>query len=664
MNTFIEISRNIPVFYYIISGLILYLIVNLVINIRHDRSKKINEIVQEIPLERLAELWRQGKIGQVEIPLEKLTPIWKESKNDDDEQPDIILRHERARKFWQYIAKYFKRYPDHYPVCAHILTILDQEGDCPSVVNVQTYVNDFESSWDSNTYKMLGMVTLFDHSLNVAEQIIKQLIDIEAEHVIPDGVIAALAHDVGKIPSLQPQLYASGDHPIVSGTTLITLQGFKNLNDKDKEAISNAVKYHHKNAEGLLSQQVRRADQQARQIEMDWAADELHKVQKAHSLAISSTNSAAPEKFERSDDIHQDSSAPQEPMSGGDIDPIVDPDTAVNMQPASPMAVNPDLDPQVGIDNTDINENALVNGTQLQAALAGEADPGSQQDDSADLNSDADIIDTKPANDSIPSKSDIFSFAHQEDAIEADVPQEKTPCIINQDDSNIKQTSAIPQAAVAPDPYPQQVGIVPPLGAPATTPPGDPSKAYAADQAIYGGAAATTTPEKPTYKNDKKPELVPVNNWLDIDELIEALKPKINKTKGNRFSAFSMSDGTVYIHSGAIETELRMMASRRGESKVPTYGKGSIEMKNVLFSVVNILRSHGFIEESLIGPDYYGGYFLLYKPSGVVGSGYYTPFRAAPFGMPGELELLKKINKSDHIIDFIQVVPDTGQLRK
>lgn len=123
------------------------------------------------------------------------------------------------------------------------------------------------------------MTKLIDHSINVAEHVIDLLIDIEAQHVIPDGIIAGLAHDIGKIPSLQSHLYASGDHPIVAGSILTTLTGFKDLPEHDRTVIAQAVKHHHINCEGLLPQNVRRVDQLSRQDEMDWAVLELSRSQ-------------------------------------------------------------------------------------------------------------------------------------------------------------------------------------------------------------------------------------------------------------------------------------------------------------------------------------------------------------------------------------------------
>ena len=71
--------------------------------------------------------------------------------------------------------------------------MLEKEGGCSSVVNA---ADDVEASWDFNTYTLLGKTSLLDHTLNVARETIKRLNEDDANHVIPDAMIAALGHDL------------------------------------------------------------------------------------------------------------------------------------------------------------------------------------------------------------------------------------------------------------------------------------------------------------------------------------------------------------------------------------------------------------------------------------------------------------------------------------
>ncbi len=112
---------------------------------------------------------------------------------------------------------WFEKFPQQKAICGQILKILDQEGHCPSVVNMH---GDVEGSWDENTYRILAQTTLLDHSLNVAEQVVQLLSDSKAWHVIPDTMIAALAHDLGKLESMRGYLYSLGEHPLAAGRPL------------------------------------------------------------------------------------------------------------------------------------------------------------------------------------------------------------------------------------------------------------------------------------------------------------------------------------------------------------------------------------------------------------------------------------------------------------
>jgi hypothetical protein len=132
------------------------------------------------------------------------------------------------------------------------------------VVDVQ---GDVEAAWEQNTYRILAKTTLLDHSLNVAEQVIRLLSANQAWHVIPDTMVAALGHDLGKLKAARGSLYALGEHPLAAGAIVSALPGFKELSRK--EDILRAIKLHHKMPEGLLGKTLKKADQQARQQELE-----------------------------------------------------------------------------------------------------------------------------------------------------------------------------------------------------------------------------------------------------------------------------------------------------------------------------------------------------------------------------------------------------------
>ena len=79
-------------------------------------------------------------------------------------------------------------------------------------------------------------------------------------------------------------------------------------------------------------------------------------------------------------------------------------------------------------------------------------------------------------------------------------------------------------------------------------------------------------------------------------------------------------------------------------------------MQKVLFSVVEQFRSgHDMIARDLINDQYFGGYFSINMQSGKKMKGYFTPFKAEPFGSIAELENTKKgILKNFASVDVYQ----------
>lgn len=228
------------------------------------REKK-TPVIQEITLQDLSTLWT--KDGDKTIQIAELSPLWRDEKvlaEQDSELPD--LQNSRALAFRDSVLQgsWFAKSPQQKDVCGHILKLLDQEGNCPSVVNLK---GDVEGSWDENTYQILARTTLLDHSLNVAEHVVQLLQENESGHVTPDTVIAALGHDLGKLESVRGYLYSVGEHPLTAGRPLGVIPGFKTL--PKKEEILRAIKHHHKRPSGLLGKTLKKADQLARQKELE-----------------------------------------------------------------------------------------------------------------------------------------------------------------------------------------------------------------------------------------------------------------------------------------------------------------------------------------------------------------------------------------------------------
>ncbi|MEW6289947.1 MAG: HD domain-containing protein [Thermodesulfobacteriota bacterium] len=235
-------------------------------------KRKSPPLVREMTLRELSGIWTKKETGTKTIHISELSSLWRDEKLIaalDLRLPE--LKNQRAASFMErYVRQesWFQKAALQKAVCGQILQMLDQEGNCPSVVSMN---GDVEGSWDENTYQLLARTTLLDHSLNVAEQVVRLLGENESWHVIPDTMIAALGHDLGKLQSLRGHLYSTGEHPLAAGLPLSRLAGFQGLPRKDE--ILRAINLHHKRPDGLLGKTLKKADQLARQKELEKIAE-------------------------------------------------------------------------------------------------------------------------------------------------------------------------------------------------------------------------------------------------------------------------------------------------------------------------------------------------------------------------------------------------------
>ena len=228
-------------------------------------------LLEQMTLSALSQRWvRPKSFTRIEgvKHISELAHLWRNEQVIAEGIEKFELVHPRARSFASQLRSwsFFNQAPGQRAVCLEIVRLLDREGQCPSVVDVQ---GDVESAWEQNTYRILAKTTLLEHSLNVAQQVVKLLSDHQAWHVIPDTMVAALGHDLGKLKSARGSLYALGEHPLAAGAIISGIPGFKELSRK--EDIIRAIKMHHKMPDGLLGKTLKKADQQARQQEMERA---------------------------------------------------------------------------------------------------------------------------------------------------------------------------------------------------------------------------------------------------------------------------------------------------------------------------------------------------------------------------------------------------------
>lgn len=252
---------------------------------KNNSSGKLSEpqtdlLKEKVKLEDLSRNWIDPKRQKKEkVYLKDLRHLWR--KIDDKEVPDDdntvvhTFKNDRVRKFFhKYIHEksYFKNARRQRSVVIQVLHMLDNEGDCPSVVFLTGDPEKEELT--TGTYAILSRVSLLNHSLNVAEiicQLIKKDSPQGAMLMAPDALVCALGHDLGKLPRFCADGYTHGSHPLTSGTILQDVNDFKLL--KNREEIESAIKrHHHPNIDKEKSPLLRllvASDKKARIVEED-----------------------------------------------------------------------------------------------------------------------------------------------------------------------------------------------------------------------------------------------------------------------------------------------------------------------------------------------------------------------------------------------------------
>jgi len=143
---------------------------------------------------------------------------------------------------------------------------IDRFGHCSSLV---TKSNDSEAVELYSVRDNLSRVSLKEHTAGVANRILGLLEKTYAdfENHIPRAVIAALAHDLGKIPEYWASgAYNTHEHPLVSASRLKELAGDVQISWFDD--VIKAVKDHHIHTTNQFTVLLKEADRSAREFEL------------------------------------------------------------------------------------------------------------------------------------------------------------------------------------------------------------------------------------------------------------------------------------------------------------------------------------------------------------------------------------------------------------
>jgi len=231
---------------------------------RRSRNPEISCLKEkrEVALERLAGIWTHK--GTAESSAEKdegETRKETEKSQDETHEISVAFRDPDLNAFYiENIRDKAGLSPQARQVAEGILEILDREGDCPSVVNSH---GEIEANLETGVYNRLARVTLREHALDTAGEMLRL---VDPGPMTPMAIIAALGHDLGKIPAYRKQLYSLGDHPVISITILDKIPGFSEMPNKGD--IITAIRDHHRKPIDFFSIKLKEADQEARKKEL------------------------------------------------------------------------------------------------------------------------------------------------------------------------------------------------------------------------------------------------------------------------------------------------------------------------------------------------------------------------------------------------------------
>lgn len=216
---------------------------------------------KEIALEALSTIWSRHK--NTTISLEQLAGLWRKNAGQVlPENESISFSHPEILDFYaEYVKDRTFSVTPAGSVVKEMLSLLDREGDCPSVINAK---GEAEGYLDKNAYDVLAGIKLYEHTLNVAKEMIRAFKSSAA--MLPKVLITSLGHDLGKLPSYRKTLYSMGDHSLISLTILEGLKVYRELPYRDE--INKAIADHHRSPKGLLGEKLKEADHAARRMEM------------------------------------------------------------------------------------------------------------------------------------------------------------------------------------------------------------------------------------------------------------------------------------------------------------------------------------------------------------------------------------------------------------
>ena len=222
-----------------------------------------DEGVLQADLVDVSSVWK----GDV-INFRTIAKIWREQAGEEIQDMTVAkpsFTHEEITRFYNDIVEP-QRLINGARKCVitKILKMLDTEGMCSSVVRGSNKIKDPDTDYGDSTFMQLATVPLYMHSLAVAYK----FISITSEEILlPTVLIAALGHDLGKIPKHHSQYYSTGDHPQISLIVLASIPEYTSLANRNE--LDRIIRGHHQmSPSNPLAVALKQCDQEVRSDEL------------------------------------------------------------------------------------------------------------------------------------------------------------------------------------------------------------------------------------------------------------------------------------------------------------------------------------------------------------------------------------------------------------
>lgn len=252
------------------TGLVIYAARNL---FGRDGNEKhmVEPLHEEKEEKTLAEVSRTWKLKESKalsgdvVNLRDMAMLWREPEPEKTAPPmprPSFKNGEIEQFFSDMVEKRRTIKGARRTVIVRLLKMLDEEGDCPSVVRKND--KEAENKFPEETFALLATIPLFRHTLQVAR---KCAAKINQEVMLPDILIVSLAHDIGKIPSYHDKLYSTGDHPLISVVVLNRITEYASLTNRGE--LDRIVRGHHTlKPDNQLTDMLKHCDQEVRKEEL------------------------------------------------------------------------------------------------------------------------------------------------------------------------------------------------------------------------------------------------------------------------------------------------------------------------------------------------------------------------------------------------------------